>query len=858
MATNQFKWLVTPLDSEAEKNVQPSKIMNGGSNKIDWANPESPSTIPGVRRAEYQNFISSLNSNQKKLLWDAAMKYKGSGLTADEIIEKVMPNIKGTWGQIDYLKTPDEKKKTPVDLSLKGNFDLYNPVDWQNQPEVMQQYFAQANNDLKASTRALSKLMLQQDALGAKSSNIGQVTTLIDAVENAYDRGIFDTETIAKTLGVDANVISLIQQGKANELVTLKEDYVQDQLKQYYRAWEDYDTNIARTMEDYQLAKTNLDQKYNSAMQTLKRNLFDDKRAASVGSAVAGLSGSEYAVNVIEAKHQQNMDDLESNYLYSWLTQQYSYTRAIEDYNKNITRLSEDFDDALKNIQAGILQQFQEIDNKIGLTTEQLAKAYGTLEQNVATAKSTAVTNFLKALTGNEDALAKAISTIYWIDTTSFDESTTAGWFKYKPLSPIAVDTGMNSYISTIKDKISKDDWKTKWWIIREWWCGEPVNDYLKSLGIDYQYWDSKASKLNSITPGAGPKVWSIAVWSKTGTTNGDKYGHVAIVTDVDEKKWTITVLESNKNTWLRYHTYKMSSVAWYFDPTAWYGEWLSTAGTQTEEQAETKWYLPGYEQDYRKFLTEWTDGFTSTSQKTLISKFWSWDNFVANAKAFEPEIKKEDLSVIENWISMIDSIVSDYEEATKDMNRAEMMEAYQWLTDEDSRKQNLAAQKYPKFATAYKRFQQYIAQWYIDTIINSKKSWAAYWQLSDKEWSRLAAAFTPASMNLPKEEFLRLMWEAKTDLEQNVKEIKKAIKKSEQKPDTTAWWFSFWNIITWITSYFDALKEISKWEDIHFEDNVFTWSSEFDINPFGTGSMFWTWEKPEWNWTGGRTTTMQ
>lgn len=44
-------------------------------------------------------------------------------------------------------------------------------------------------------------------------------------------------------------------------------------------------------------------------------------------------------------------------------------------------------------------------------------------------------------------------------------------------------------------------------------------------------------------------------------------------------------------------------------------------------------------------------------------------------------------------------------------MNLAEMTEAYQWLTDEDSRKQRLAAEKYPKFATAYRRFQQYIAQ---------------------------------------------------------------------------------------------------------------------------------------------------
>lgn len=65
--------------------------------------------------------------------------------------------------------------------------------------------------------------------------------------------------------------------------------------------------------------------------------------------------------------------------------------------------MSEDFDDSLKDIQASVLQQFQEIDNKIGLTTEQLAKAYGTLQQNVIAAKSTATTNYLEALANNEN-----------------------------------------------------------------------------------------------------------------------------------------------------------------------------------------------------------------------------------------------------------------------------------------------------------------------------------------------------------------------------------------------------------------------------------------------------------------------
>jgi hypothetical protein len=59
------------------------------------------------------------------------------------------------------------------------------------------------------------------------------------------------------------------------------------------------------------------------------------------------------------------------------------------------------------------LQQFQEIDNKIGLTTEQIAKAYGTLQQNVLTAKTKATTDYLEALSDNENGLANALANTY-------------------------------------------------------------------------------------------------------------------------------------------------------------------------------------------------------------------------------------------------------------------------------------------------------------------------------------------------------------------------------------------------------------------------------------------------------------
>jgi hypothetical protein len=67
--------------------------------------------------------------------------------------------------------------------------------------------------------------------------------------------------------------------------------------------------------------------------------MFDEKRAASVGSAIADRSGSEYMIQRVEKGYQQNMDDLENNYLYSSLKQRASYIRAIQDYNTNIQRL---------------------------------------------------------------------------------------------------------------------------------------------------------------------------------------------------------------------------------------------------------------------------------------------------------------------------------------------------------------------------------------------------------------------------------------------------------------------------------------------------------------------------------------
>jgi len=554
-------WMTAKDNSEATANPQPSKDMNSNSNKIDWANPTAPSINPATRRERYNLMAPVLNGSSGG----------GTGVdpyaTNQNITTPTFQDLfwqSWTSGTNGTSWTSNTKQTQWLDLTPKWNFDVYSPIDRESKTWPMQQYYLQANNDLRNTRRSLSQLILQQDALNDKSSNVNEVTTLIDAIENAYDKGVFDTNTIAAQLWVSPEAVSLVQQWKANELVKLNEDYVKQQMKWYYRAEEDYDIQMQRTMEDYQLAKTNMDSQYNSAMQTLRRNLFDAQWSASVGGAIAWISGSEYALQTIEAKHNQALNDLNNNYLYSSTTQKLSYTRAIQDYNKNIERLSQDFDDDLKKIQAGVLQQFQEIDSKIGLTTKQLADIYGTLEQNVISAKSWAVTSFINALSNGETTLANAIAQITWLDTSQFTNLTTQWWFQYNPMSQTSLQWWMNQFITNLWDKIEKHA------KIRSGGCGTVVNDYLKSLWYGTPIGDSKASKLALINNNV-PTVWSVAIRNATWTDAGNTYWHVAIVTWVSEDGKTVTVLESNADTGLRYHTYNTANITWFFDPSKWY-----------------------------------------------------------------------------------------------------------------------------------------------------------------------------------------------------------------------------------------------------------------------------------------------
>lgn len=176
----------------------------------------------------------------------------------------------------------------------------------------------------------------------------------------------------------------------------------------------------------------------------------------------------------------------------------------------------------------------------------------------------------------------------YWDSATKTFKpvSVWAGWIWWVWTSWETDAEPLNDFIDTLL-------WEgltiaSNWWSwgskIRSWGCWTVVNDYLWSI------WDniklSEANDIKSYATSKTPAVWWIAYfdWTQSrATPETKKHGHVWIVT---KDNWdTITVLESNTWTWLRYKDYKKSDVTWYYAP-----EWIkSTANTASYDNVFTK-----------------------------------------------------------------------------------------------------------------------------------------------------------------------------------------------------------------------------------------------------------------------------
>ena len=122
---------------------------------------------------------------------------------------------------------------------------------------------------------------------------------------------------------------------------------------------------------------------------------------------------------------------------------------------------------------------------------------------------------------------------------TNYVSSQTVDWKTYW-VSEKTIN-GLTDFYSQYVD----ENWK----VIKKWWqCWKFVNDYLQSLWLDRVFTDPIDKKKAAInTPEwYQPQVWDVVVmdspYEKT-----KQYGHVAIITDVNDDG-SFTTLESNKN----------------------------------------------------------------------------------------------------------------------------------------------------------------------------------------------------------------------------------------------------------------------------------------------------------------------
>lgn len=273
------------------------------------------------------------------------------------------------------------------------------------------------------------------------------------------------------------------------------------------------------------------------------------------------------------------------------------------------------------------------------------------------------------------------------------------------------MSSDVSSFVSDLESKwykIAGNGW-TGGSTIRWGGCWTVCNDYLKSIwDTTASYGNDKQSKLDSITPWAWPQVWAVAVWDHTWTEAWNKYWHVAIVTWVDTAKGTITVLESNAWTWLRYNTYKMSWVTGYHIPP--------------NAQSWWSWWNNNLEDLYAKFADIGGD-------RLKEKDFWAqrWDT-----------IKK-------SWVSEKDFLKQQkewYAYASKD--------AYvQVLADLD----HLIEMTWPNFSKSARAWVQ-LGVWTtasvynnirnnltLNKIIEAKNSGAKLWVLSDSDVKMLKEA---------------------------------------------------------------------------------------------------------------------
>ena len=740
---NLNKGITTWLDSSATEKPQPSGTMTAWDNKINGANPSSPSTNNATRREEYniQTWWTSGDTNIPQYITTPGQVLTWTPETTwTSVIKEKTWSFSTEW----WDAALEQIKKTYSELWIDGLKSVYWDAQAIAYEELLQNMYDR-----------WSLVRWEMWILSTQSPNVRRIMDLQDEVDMALALWYKDAATIAEKLGQEEWVIQKILNNKWYELLELDEEFKRTQLRDYYWKEEDLGIEAARNMEDYRNWKSNADYQFNSTMKNLERQMFDAQWAAKWTAAGLGMTWTKYTLDRIRTQYQQAMDDVENTYQYQSATAQLWINRAIEDFAKNMERLWIEESEATKSLQSTVMETMINLDNQVWLTVKQQQTILANLQSNIAKLQADGTERLLKSIENWTTALTEQIANAYGLTDLTTHQFTSQELWRTST-STIWNDTNNLWHILNSNDNIRIWTYKSaNWYTYNVYATREDWLLATKELLKKWYYW-------KTLRQAAQKWIWqgkdiSVAVSVMKGLwLNPD-----AVLSDDNVRqfmeaiwRWEGTIKKwETLDDWLKW----------------WKNLWW------TSGWAEGTWtYNSDYSKDYERYLTDWWDSFKSSTQEDLIKQFWSMDNFIKSAKAYskavvQPQQAKtfqDSLDLLVEFKNRWDEL-SDTQKALIKKLWTEWNLAQNWLY-------------WSKVNSVINLYKQIKAQSFIDNIVASKKKWATYGPLSDNEWTKITDAANELNLNAPKDVNARLdemMW----DLAQAITEL-------WYTPDITTW----------------------------------------------------------------------
>lgn len=740
MAKNQQNGLAQNLDSEATKNSQPNKLFIPGARNIPGADPEQPSINNATRREQY-----AIESQGSTVPESTKIGDYSTTLGWDFYVPKT------TTAYPEQTSEKRELKSYYSDLWWKEAMDEINAIFNQKWVNTAAKYFqetyweAQAtalNNAMQAQINLWKAIVEKRWFMWHTSMNADWVKNFAEEVYKAvaYNATHWipnDINEIAKNTWGTPEEVQAVLTNDAYRLIELTDEYKNREFRQYYRSAEDASLQMEYNWQQYQNNKKYSDYQFESTMNKLERSLFDSERAAKTQWAIYGMTWTRYTLDRIKKQYEEQMNDVTQSYQYQSAQAQLNINYALETYWNTMARLSEEIDYATQDAQKLALQEMTNLNNAVWLSFTQQKQILLQLQSDIDKIKATWLQNVLTQREAWNTELWNQLAQAYGINVPGVGTKRTE-----RNNNPTAMITAKAKQLGWILwedyeiwDSFVGEDWRT-YYTARL--IGDPIETTIRLLDRWLEKW------LANIFSG-----WTYA--SKLWLNN-----EVRRNATPDEKREII---------------YNMLAQEWWnMDLMSYYTQKWTTAEWWWEENPT---YVDGYTKEYEKYLEGWRDSFKPSTQKTLLSKFWSIENFTANAEAYSEEIiQPQQAKVFQESLDLV----------------VEFNKAWNSLTDRQKKLVKTLWEKSTyvervrsdKVNNAVNLYRQLMAQWFIQNIIDSKKKWATYWPLSDNEWTEIKNAYSSMKLNAPSY--------VQGNIDYMIYDLSKAITELWWTPDVTSW----------------------------------------------------------------------